>query len=1149
MRQLSTTLAALVLLPLAQAAENWFLPYEPDGQTIALFHLDSESDEQRSAAEGEITIKFHKGASRVAGKFGQAADLRGNGQILRLSKHDALLLRNDQEFTIELWAKPELGNKTGLISLATRFYLHVAAGPGTGSFGYRAASFPIRFFPLNGIRLRRRQWNHVALTHDKDRVARIYVNGMLCASAQHKDEGDFPKAGGGTFGAHDGWKDFFVGQLDEIRISRKVREFQPLLTRPSYVAGESVQLNLDPQSLPKHVAGARVRILAGRKVVIEKQLTRDTLAGAIAPASALPPSRGAIEVTFLDGSGQAVSTLSQPAAFVGQQMDSQRQRLMALESSAKDASTRRGKGLALYVERTKELLDARDMAEAEQHLRAAERIALAMAEGETAYRRQVRRVVRMTESKRDVRISMSWPAESPEQAAAAFPWAERIGANELVAGASRAKADALRVWKDKGYHTAALSGVPIHDHHWVHDHPEDRQTGYWRTDPVTAKSATVAIKIVSPSWGGGTRIDNHYKAKAHWFVRDMADRSAKLAWTYDGKTQQVTITNATPGRQYGVYFRFTNTGVGDPLRPSFQRRGLDELTKLVKPLAGALDTYWYDDLGFAYPGPTPQKAWDWESYTLAAHPDTIKQFEADTGIEFDPEWLVMPPKTIEMVPDRRYLAWMEWTRPRVAAWMAKATGVLRNHGMEAWLYWGDCHVGVEPYLGSLDAGRVNQIDKPSSDPVTGRALIDFSGTDVYRRLRVMWLHDHFVPRAKSPGLTETTWRRAKRGLLMGFPSAIYWMPFPSVTKVTNPAVREDMTETISEISDEFQLLGRHLGGHRAFTHDINVYVINSWGKVYSWRPWGAARLWPLTDMPVNVRFVSLDEIAKNGVPDDAHVLFNYGQPNSSWSGGHFWESPELRANIERFVRNGGGFIGMQSPSHCEKPKPHWALAGLLGVTAEGTAEFQPDKFDQSMLADTALEAPKEDRPTARLSKAQAGGKHWIGQMLPAHVVNVSGLTRVAATAQDAAVLFAAADAAGKLSPGAVVREAGRGRCVYLAAYSKGYDFCRLMRRCVFWAAKSEDRFGDLDATGAADVFAYAYPSANMLALMRDVETACTAQLRCRPRIFGLGPATRVNLVDAATGKAVFSGAGAQLASGVDVPLPADCVRLLHLEHD
>jgi hypothetical protein len=104
---------------------------------------------------------------------------------------------------------------------------------------------------------------------------------------------------------------------------------------------------------------------------------------------------------------------------------------------------------------------------------------------------------------------------------------------------------------------------------------------------------------------------------------------------------------------------------------------------------------------------------------------------------------------------------------------------------------------------------------------------------------------------------------------MGFPSAIYWMPFPNVTKVTNPAVREDMAETIAEINEEFMFLARHLSGHRAFTHDINVYVVNAWGKVYSWRPWGAARLWPLTDMPVNVRSISLDKIAKHGVPSDA----------------------------------------------------------------------------------------------------------------------------------------------------------------------------------------------------------------------------------------------------------------------------------------
>ncbi|NOZ23850.1 MAG: hypothetical protein GXP25_22455, partial [Planctomycetes bacterium] len=686
--------------------------------------------------------------------------------------------------------------------------------------------------------------------------------------------------------------------------------------------------------------------------------------------------------------------------------------------------------------------------------------------------------------------------------------------------------------------------IPIHDAKWLKDHPEQRQYGFWRMDPAKAEKATLDIKIVPPAWGGHTHIDDFHEPKDHWKVVDVDDRDAKPEWSYDEKTHEVTITNAVLGHSYLVYFMFTNLGAGDPLYPPFEKRALENLESILKPAAGRLQVYWFDDLGFAYPGPTPQKAWDWESYTLAARPENQRLFTRETGIEFDPEWLVMPPKTIEVVPDQRYLAWMKWVRGRVAKWMVKPTDLVRKHGMKSWLYWGDCHVGIEPYLGSLDAGKVEQIDKPSSDPVTARALIDFPGKNVYRRLRVQWLFDHLVPTARCGDNLDTCWRRAKRGLLMNFPSAIYWMPFPNVAKVADRAIREDDVETIAEISDEFMLLGRRLSGHKAFTHNINLYVINSWGKVYSWRPWGAPRLIPLTDLPINVKFISLDEIAKNGVPEDAHVLLSYGQPNSSWSGGHFWKSSELKTAITKFVRGGGGFIGMESPSYCDDPQPHWALSDLLGVVAEGVAEFKPDLFDQSMLADTALQAPEEEKSTARLSKTKDGVQHWISKDLPPHLLQMSAPTQVASTAKDAKTLFAATDTKGAVSPGMVVRRIGSGRTVYLASYSRGYDFYRLLRRSIFWAAKAEERFGRLDITGADDVFAYAYPSAGMIALLNQGKEKATAKLRCHPSILRLDADATVRLKDVATGKSIFSGAASELAKGITVEILPNCVMLL-----
>ncbi|NOZ20486.1 MAG: LamG domain-containing protein, partial [Planctomycetes bacterium] len=391
------------------AAENWFLPYQPDDHTIALFHLDGDDEKQRSAAKPDISIVFKKEAAHEAGRFGKGAGLNGRGAMLLLTKHDALLLKNDQEFTVELWCKPATNGDAGLISIGTRFYLHIMPARRTATFGYRAASFPIRFFSMSNIPIRRNQWNHVALTHDKNRVARLYVNGNLVGETSHKNEGDYAKGGSGSFGAHDGWSKFFTGWIDEIRISNCIREFRPLLTQKNYLPGEQLQLALDVKSLPAEVQSAKVVVRAGRKRLFEKTIPRAQLGQPITDASILPEQKGAVDVTFLNADGTSLATVSEGVAFAGKAMEAVKARVAALKKTieaTKDTPEvgQRHAGLALFVKRIKELIGRRALVSLDWHLKAAERIANALGTGETAYRAALRKVCRSMKSDRDIRV-------------------------------------------------------------------------------------------------------------------------------------------------------------------------------------------------------------------------------------------------------------------------------------------------------------------------------------------------------------------------------------------------------------------------------------------------------------------------------------------------------------------------------------------------------------------------------------------------------------------------------------------------------------------------------------------------------------------------------------------------------------------------
>ena len=1142
-RQRLAVLSCVVFAADLYAQELWFLPYEPDDRTVCLFHFDGKDAVEKSAAALPIEGSLRGDAARGPGRFGQGLVLKGPKQHLRLGKHEALKLGRNEPFTIELWCRPEANAEAGLISVGTRFYLKLHPGRRTAIFGYRAASFPIRWFPCANVPWQRRQWQHVALTHDASRRARIFINGKLAAETTHKDEGDYAKGSSGAFGAHDGWTAFFVGSIDEIRISRGARSFRPLLKHTKYLPGEPVELNFDAGRLPASVTRVRAEILPRRgKPLWRAEYGRDAVPEALLPAGKLPPGRNTLRLTFIDGAGETISSASAGVEFVGQRIKDIASRVARCEEAAA-----KGKQLLpRYVQQIERFIGERKLLEAEQYLAAAEHVARRAQQGETTYREQLRRAVRAQPCRNNVRITMSWSGAS-DQADSAIPWAKRIGANELVSSLGRSDPAGIRKWKRAGYRTVALSGTPIHDHHWTKEHADDSQFGYWANDPTRAEGAALRMKIVSPTWGGET-ISTVHDPKEHWLVKDVTtNRPVPPAqWRYDEKKREVVLDRAQSGHRYRVYFMIRTHGTGDPLRESFVKRAVAHLEETVAPFEGVLDTYWFDDLGFAYPGPVPQGGWDWESYTLAAHPENQRRFARDTGIAFSPEWLVMAPRTIELAPHRNYLAWMAWVQKGIRVWMPKATDIIRKHGMTAWLYWGDCHVGIEPFLGSVSAGKVDEIDKPAGDAVTARALVDFPG-DTYRRMRVDWLHGHTVSTPKSPARFRTRWDQSKRGLLMKPIRGIYWMPFPNVAKVQIEPLREDMAETISDISDEFRFIGEKLAGHRAYTHDIDVYVAHSWGKVYSWRPWGAPVLVHLTDLPVRVHFISFAEIEQDGVPEDADVLFGYGVPNSSWSGGHFWRSPRLVKAVDGFVRRGGGLVALQAWSHVEDPKPRWALADVLGLTGEGTQRFATPKADESMVADVGDAELAAAAGSDALIRTRDGRRHWVSSGLPTVIPRLSAAVQVSPLRQDGNALFAVKRRRGAASLGVVARTHGKGRVVYIAGQSQDFAFTRLIRRAFYWAARHEADSDRLSIEGDDWLFVYAYPRARTLALFSANAESKRVTVRCAPDVFGLAPDAAVRLVDVTNGERVFAGAAESMARGFRVNLVPSCVRLLALE--
>ncbi|NOY79418.1 MAG: hypothetical protein GXP31_00285 [Kiritimatiellaeota bacterium] len=1093
----------------------WFLPYRSDPDTLVLAHCDDDF------AEGSAAPRLTKvrGAASCPGRFGRGFRFAAGKQSLKLTGNDKLLLRQDEAFTIEMWVRPADTKGGALWSCALRFYLFIG---NRRRFGYRSSSFPIRYIDFDGLRLAPRMWSHVALTHAPDRTVRVFVNGRQVGEARHPAEGDYAKSSPALWvGSHDGWTGFLRGDVDEIRVSRRVRSFRPLLAPQFLLKGEAARLGVPVQALPSSVTGLRITIRQGDRTVFKKEFARQAAAGDLVPVDVLPAGVCLATLDFLGADGRMIGTARQSVEAAGRRFfrctRAVRQVANAVDrSTAPELATARDVARA-YLSALRAALGARDLDAADALRSGARNAALRLTNGSAEYAAALHRLARSRALPPTVRISMSWHHD-PE---GAFPWARRLGANELIASGA-ADPERLRIWKDAGYRTVWLQGLPIHDGAWLRDHPENRQRGYWVSTWVRAAGSRVRIEFRLPGWGGATYGLERDRAARTWKVVDDHGRIIPpTSWSLDPARPAVVVRKAEPGRLYRVFYTFRAKGLLDPLAPGSQRRAVRHLQETLRPLHGLLDTYWFDDIGYGYPGPNEHARWEWESYTLGAGKYQVARFEAETGIRFDPQWLVRLPSAIEAVPDTQYLAWMRWIRDRLKPFIAANAAVVRQAGMRSWLYWGDCQVGMEPYGGSAEL--VDELDKPAGDPVTLRALTDFPGKTM-RRMRVDWLSARSGADPVAPGRFRRRWRDARPAFLRR-PGVrgLYWMVFDNVAFSPVAAIRADMIETLTNISDEFRLIATTLGDARPYRHDLTVTILNSWGANYAWRPWGTTALRPFTTLPVQVRFASFREVSARGVPAGTNVVYLYGLPNTSWSGGAWWADGTLAQALERFVKDGGGLVAAQAPSALGKK---WALSPLLGVEPVfGTWGAVPE--------DACLSASE-------------GRRHWLVQTLDSQALQPirNDVVRVRTTTSEAVPEAVWRDNNQREWPGLVLRRFGRGRTLYACVPLQS----GLLERSLLWAAHREQDAERL-VVGPTGVRVFAYPDRKLLAVDGAGGPSggtVSATLRCDPGIFGFHDADRVVLGDLIrrTSRTVTGG---QLRRGLAIDLPAGAFVLLRLE--
>ncbi len=516
----------------------------------------------------------------------------------------------------------------------------------------------------------------------------------------------------------------------------------------------------------------------------------------------------------------------------------------------------------------------------------------------------------------------------------------------------------------------------IRDHNeWAKKHPDKLQQSFLMSDPVTAEGTELTINLLEGFFAEQFRINDSPASMDYWQVFDRtADKEAERgSWVYDKASGSVTVKNTVPFHTYTVNFlayriweeismynHVTNNWNKEHLMP------IDPRTEECREYM----TKWFTDWCEAHPDTTVVRftsmfynfVWiwgsdarnrnrfsDWGSYDFTVSPEALHDFEKEYGYALTSEDFINKGKlhVTHMPPTKRQLDYMRFTNKFVADYGRELVAIAHKYGKKAYVFYDDSWIGVEPYS-----------DLFESFGFDGLIKCVFSGFEV--RLcagakvatHELRLHPYLFPVGLggaptfSPGGdpaldAKKYWISVRRALLRQPVDRLGLGGYLHLTEGY-----PDFVETIADIMDEFrEIKAMHEDGG-VYTLPLKIAVLHSWGSLRSWTLSGHFHETymhtlihineALSGLPVDVRFVSFEDV-KAGALSDVDVVINAGKAGTAWSGGDAWKDAELVALLQKWVSEGGIFLGAEEPSAVPGGMTGFAMAQVLGIDLDDGA--------------------------------------------------------------------------------------------------------------------------------------------------------------------------------------------------------------------
>ncbi|MBQ8092707.1 MAG: 1,3-beta-galactosyl-N-acetylhexosamine phosphorylase [Clostridia bacterium] len=498
-------------------------------------------------------------------------------------------------------------------------------------------------------------------------------------------------------------------------------------------------------------------------------------------------------------------------------------------------------------------------------------------------------------------------------------------------------------------------------------HPDAQQQTFLSSDPVTAVSDSLIIHPLDGYFTEQFELNDSADALEYWQVWDRTANAVVSRENWSCHDGLVEIRNCTPFHRYTVSFlcwriweeinmynHTTNNWTSEHLRQLDPRHPLaweylkgwlenwcieNPDTNVVRLTSLFYNFVWIfgDDMR------RRSRFVDWASYDFTVSPAALRAFEAEYGYALTAEDFIHQGKlqATHRPPTPAKRDYMKFIQRFVADKARELVNIIHAHGKQAYVFYDDSWVGMEPYgpyftsigfdglikcvFSGFECRLCAGVDVPTHElrfhpylfPVGLGGLPTFmEGGHPEKDALDYWLH---VRRALARQCVDRIGLGGYLHLTEKFPAFV---------------------DTITEMSDQFRAIkALHAEGAPAVL-PITIGVVHTWGSLRSWTLSGHFHetnthvlihvLEALAGFPVNVRFLSFEDVLNGGL-HGIDILINAGQACDAWSGGNAWLNPALVSEITRFVYQGGHFIGIEEPSAVPGLDTGFALAHLLGV--------------------------------------------------------------------------------------------------------------------------------------------------------------------------------------------------------------------------